>query len=476
MDQKRIKLDSDFNMSFRKRGEVIGRPSPRVPNNVIPGRGGEPVTAPGIPGRAPLGPNIPGRVPPANNISGGGVLPQRGAGGIGGTGQLRRTGMSPELLANQVQNLSVEEVVKHPGVRPSSITSQATVSTGSADLDKILGHQGLPLGSSLLVEENGTTDFASVLMKSFASQGIVHNRLDPKNSNTHVIVLSSNNSWAKELPGVYKGSSRDIKKNRVLENEKKISVQNLLDTTEKPNIRPKVDDKKDNDLRIAWRYGLNDAAKKQQVANLDNETYKDFNHQFDITSRLTPSPNANEITFIPLSSSFKPVLKQIEQTIQKHKTKIIRLVIPSFLNPSMYPPQLTTSQESLQFIHSLRSLTRKYSKNLVIAMSIAMDLYSRESSLVKYMEILTDAVFNLEPFNQDMIKFLEKAYHNQPTKVQHGLVHVYKIPHLSEKGQMLIMKSEFAFKNGKKKFEIEEWGIPVEDESEPQQTTQNIDF
>ncbi|CAM9013436.1 unnamed protein product [Wickerhamomyces anomalus] len=109
-------------------------------------------------------------------------------------------------------------------------------------------------------------------------------------------------------------------------------------------------------------------------------------------------------------------------------------------------------------------------------MSIALDLFPRETSLVKTIEILSDAVFNLEPFGQDMLKFLEKAYHNQPTKVQHGLVHVYKVPQLSERGQMLIMKSEFAFKNGKKKFEIEEWGIPVEDEGEPQQTTQNIDF
>lgn len=456
-------------MSFRKRGEVIGRPNPRIPN-MVPGRGGEPVTAPGVPGRAPMGSNIPGRVLPGTDISGG-VLPNRGS----GINQLRRTGMSPELLANQVQNLSVEAVVKHPGVRPSSITSQATVSTGSADLDKILGHQGLPLGSSFLIEENGTTDFASVLMKSFASQGIVHNRLDPKSSNTHIIVLSSNNNWGKELPGVCKGSSRDIKKNRIIENEKKVSVQNLLDNVEKPTPRAKAE-AKDNDLRIAWRYGLNDATKKQQATNLDNDTYKDYNNQFDITSRLIPSPNATEITYITLGPSFKPIIKQIESTIQKHKSKIIRLVIPSFLNPSMYPPPLTTSQESLQFMHSLRSLTRKYSKNLVIGMSIATDLFARETSLMKNMEILSDAVFILEPFNQDMLKILEKAYQNQPTKVQHGLVHVFKVPHLSERGQMLIMKSEFAFKNGKKKFEIEEWGIPVEDESEPQQTTQNIDF
>ena len=61
--------------------------------------------------------------------------------------------------------------MQNPGVRPSLVTSQPTTSTGSSDLDKILLHQGLPLGNSLLIEESGTTDFSSVLLRAFASQG-----------------------------------------------------------------------------------------------------------------------------------------------------------------------------------------------------------------------------------------------------------------------------------------------------------------
>jgi elongator complex protein 4 len=317
----------------------------------------------------------------------------------------------------------------------------------------------------LLVEESGTTDFGSVLAKEFASQGIVHNRLNAHSPNTYVIVLSSNQQWAKELPGVYKGSSRDVKKQKVIENEKKLSVQNLIGDTSNPA--------RGKDLKIAWRYGLNDSTRKQQP--LDNELHKDFNHQFDITTRLTPSPGSNELTFVPLGTSFKPVLKQIEHIVSQHKDKVIRLIIPSFLNPSMYSPILTKSQEVLPFVHSLRSMTRKYPK-LVITTTISIDLYPRESSLIKNIELLSDGVIHLEPFNQEMMKILEKAYHNQPTKVQHGLVHIYKLPHMSERGQMMVIKGEYAFKNGRKKFEIEEWGIPVEDEGQPQQTTQNIDF
>lgn len=106
----------------------------------------------------------------------------------------------------------------HVGIRPSPATSQPTTSTGSADLDNILGHMGLPLGNSLLVEEQTTTEFHSILGKLFAAQGIVHNRIADsgadkiRNGDTHVIVLSFNQMFAKELPGIYKGSRKQVKK------------------------------------------------------------------------------------------------------------------------------------------------------------------------------------------------------------------------------------------------------------------------
>jgi elongator complex protein 4 len=59
------------------------------------------------------------------------------------------------------------------GVRPSSLSSQPVTSTGTASLDSLLGgHGGLALGSSLLIEESGTTDFAGALVKYYAAEGI----------------------------------------------------------------------------------------------------------------------------------------------------------------------------------------------------------------------------------------------------------------------------------------------------------------
>ena len=408
---------------------------------------GQPIR--GIPLRQPGGAvGAPGSVP--------GSVPGRVPGAVPGRSPFIR---GTESLNRGLRQLSTKpEATKHAGVKPSLLNTQSVTSSGCNDLDKILEHQGIPLGSSILVEESGTTDFANVLSKVFVSQGIVHNRLDPQISNTHIILLTSNQHWTKELPGVFKGSSRDIKKQRVQENENKLSVQNLI-TGDSHGARSK-------DLKIAWRYGLNDQNKAQTQSQGDNNVlYKDYNHQFDITSRLSPGPGTNELTTIQISSNFKSILKNIEHVIMQHQGKVIRLLIPSFLNPSMYPPQLTSSHEALQFAHGLRSLTRKFDK-LCIMLTLALDLYPRSTALVKLLESLTDSVIHLEPFNQEMTRFLEKAYHNQPTKVSHGLVHVYKIAHASERGQMKVTVNEYAFKNGRKKFEIEEWGIPVEDEGD----------
>lgn len=407
-------------------------------------------SSPFISGRAPLG-GPPGRTPGRTPISTARTLLHSG----GPRADPRADGTS---LVQGVQQLSIK--APHPGVKPSIVNSHHTVSTGAADLDKILMHMGVPLGSSILLEESGTTDFSSVLAKAFASQGVIHNRLDSQSPNTHVVVVSSNLAWARELPGVYKGSSKDVKRQKVMDNEQKVSVQNM------------ISESKRSDMKIAWRYGLNDQSKKA-AAGETNELYKDYNHQFDITTRLTPAAGAHELTMLQVAP-YKQMLKQLEQLCIQHGDKVVRVLVPQFLHPSMYSPSMA-GPESLQFIHTLRAMTRKHPK-IVVMVTLALDLYPRDTALVKTMEQLMDSVCHLEPFNQDMVKFLEKAYHNQPTKVQHGLLHVYKLAHMSERGQMLVTKGEYAFKNGRKRFEVEEWGIPVEDEGEPQQTTQNVDF
>lgn len=447
-------------MSFRKRGEVIGnRTTPtttiRTPAGTgVAGRSPNTGSSPGIatPGRA--APTVLGRIPNTNNV-------------INPTADVKsnhiKAGRVPSGRLSSAEAAINEKELENPGIRPSVITSQPTISTGTSDLDKLLGHQGIPLGNSLLIEESGTTDFASVMLRAFASQGIMHNRIenDMKQLNCHVIVLGLSSEWIKDLPGLYKGSSKDKKKAMIASNESKISVSNLAQSD-----RPKPStNNHERDLKIAWRYGLN---QKVQEENL-SEVNENYTYQFDLTERLRPIPNNNDISFVQLSNDYKRLLANIKNIIiQQTKTnhsKTIRLIIPNLLIPSIYPPESSQSTFMIPFIHGLRSLLKQYSNNLSLIMSLPIDLYPRSSHLTATIESFLDAVIHLQPFNQEMSQLIERAYKNEPTKIQHGLVNILKLPVLSERGLMTIQTNEYAFKNGRKKFEIEEWGIPVEDDS-----------
>lgn len=441
-------------MSFRKRGDVLNGRDSGV--RVAVGR-----TVVGGPdnlrnGRHPQAPQVaPGRLPIAGSRSSVGII---GRGGF------------PRAPAARMANLNINDSSNahdggvgslddaHPGVRPSPASSQKTTSTGCSHLDRVLGHMGLPLGNSMIVEEQGTTEFSSVLCKLFAAQGIMHNRAESLSShsdNTHLCVVSSNHGFSKDLPGTYKGSSKEIKKSKIAKEQSKVTVQNLSEQAIPSRYK---------DLKIAWRYKLGEEKEREEShsesATPENE-YKEYNHQFDITSRLMPAPTSSEISFVSPNQPIQRILLQLEQIIQKHDKKLIRLIIPSLLHPAMYPPDSFRLSGIVPLMHGLRSLVKKYESRCVLIATVSTDIV--DELVMAQIEATFDSVINLEPFSQEMLQFLEKAYKSQPNKVQHGLLHIAKLPVFSDRGEMHVMRSHYAFKNSRKKFEIEEWGIPVGD-------------
>lgn len=107
-----------------------------------------------------------------------------------------------------------------PGVRPSPDDGRPTTSTGSPSLDNLLaGHGGLPIGKTLLVEENGTTDFAGALLRYYAAEGVVQDQ------RVHVIGMPE--QWGRTLPG-------------------------LIGPAEAADEKP--DRRKGERMKIAWRY------------------------------------------------------------------------------------------------------------------------------------------------------------------------------------------------------------------------------
>ena len=86
-----------------------------------------------------------------------------------------------------------------PGTRPSPVDGRLTTSTGTPTLDALLaGHAGLALGHGILLEENGTTDYAGSLLKYYAAEGIVQGHV------LHVVAVRE--GWTRELPGLVGGT------------------------------------------------------------------------------------------------------------------------------------------------------------------------------------------------------------------------------------------------------------------------------
>lgn len=373
----------------------------------------------------------------------------------------RRQGTASNSSARTSARPQIQNFTDNPAVKPSILTSQPTTSTGCADLDKLLGHLGLPLSSTLLIEESGTTDFSLVLLRSFASQGVLHNRLKINNQSiatTHVIVVGVPSSWVKDLPGEYKGSSKEQKKAQIAQSSSEVSVANMAE----------------KDLKIAWRYGLQKNAQDSSSASDDSETSPSaYVSQFDITQRLLPGAGPQDVSLVPLASSYTTVVEQVRRIVDQQCSKgsIVRIVVPGVLNPSLYAPQCSAPTYIIPLMHSLKAIVSNSS--LVLMASLNLDLYPRESLNTHMLETVLDGVIHLQPFNAAMTALLERAYKNEPTKVQQGLVNILKLPVLSARGMMVVANGEYAFKNGRRRFAIEEWGIPVEDGEEDEK---KVDF
>lgn len=416
-------------MSFRRRGEVVGG---RVPGTV--------------PGNNPMlnrSTANPMRNPMTNPMTRTGVIPPR------------RTAVS---IKTEPKKLVKEESFKHPGLKPSIALSNINcVSTGTKDIDTILIHGGLPVNCSLLIEEDGSTDFSGVLLKRYVSQAIVQNRKTNKVVN-HCIVVGMENTFGNELPDIYAGNSKERKKKLVQEQEGKLSVSNI---------------NAGNELKIAWRYKKDPLSKSDDgsisSSSINDESkYPEYNHQFDITTKITPSPGPTEISYVRVDNGYDFALTEIKNIIKrelKDPNKMIRLAIPYILNPMVYGcDELVEFNSVIRFIYGLRKIININIGKITLMASISSELFEETSILSTIESSLFDGVIRLVPFPHELNVLMEKVYKTQREKIKQGYVDVYRIPILSNMGLMEKRLKEYSFKNSKSKFHIEQWSIPVEEE------------
>ncbi|CAK4033752.1 related to RNA polymerase II elongator complex, subunit ELP4 [Lecanosticta acicola] len=342
-------------------------------------------------------------------------------------------------------DVTLENATAAPGVRPSPLTSHPTTSTGTPSLDGLLaGHAGLALGSSLLVEESGTTDFAGALLKYYAAEGICQRHV------LHVVGVGE--GWVRELPGIAEEKGRD--------KAAKVST---------------VDDEK---MKIAWRYErLGQAGERALPDRSIPSTFSGtpqvetpFCHTFDLAKRITLPADA-KVNHIPISPSqtYERIMQSLSQSlVSSPSDSIHRLVIPSILSPALYPPTCSRPEAFLAFCRSLRALLRQYSTRLTAIITLPLELYPRTSGLVRWAEILSDGVVELTPFPHlmDASNALAESGGARASEEQpQGMVKFHRLPITTERGEGGAsvgnsLGEDLAFTVSRRKFVIKPFSLP----------------
>ncbi|KUL91090.1 hypothetical protein ZTR_00719 [Talaromyces verruculosus] len=360
---------------------------------------------------------------------------------------------SPTSPASQSASVQANESLH--GVRPSPDDGRPTTSTGARSLDNLLaGHAGLPLGKIILIEENGTTDFGGALLRYYAAEGVVQEH------KVHVVGLGE--QWGRTLPGL-------------------IGSADSLDE--------KVDRRKEEKMKIAWRYerlgefGTGVAGSRAPAPATNNATptppsakQEAFCHAFDLTKRLT-HPSLATVNYIPLTPQRGSPLSSIMQNLQSSianspPNTVHRIVIPSLLNPAVYPPETSQPEYLLRFIHSLRALLSHNASNITAMITIPLSLYPRSTGLIRWVEILCDGVIELCPFphSSDAIATSGAATaHEEPPQ---GMLKTHKLPVLHERGggSDQNIGEDWAFTLSRRRFEIKPFSLPpAEGDNEAQQ-------
>ncbi|KFH42320.1 Elongator complex protein-like protein [Hapsidospora chrysogenum ATCC 11550] len=292
-----------------------------------------------------------------------------------------------------------------PGVRPSPLDGRPTTSTGTPSLDQLLaGHNGFPLGTSLLIQEAGATDFGGTLLRYFAAEGLVQGH--------HVHLLGYGDAWRRELPG--------------------------LDTGGKTSRMARKETAADDKMKIAWRYeALGNASSRTTPSRGQGEAQ--FCHSFDLAKRLESShiqgklytTQVGDAWARPERTPFKDFLAGVAAAVKTTPPNTIhRIIVPGLLSPALYPSAACRPQEVLQFLHGLRALLRRHPSQITALVTLPVSLFPRSTGLNRWMELLSDGVLELIPLQHQSQMALEPGKENK----SQGLLRAHSLPVFHEKG------------------------------------------
>lgn len=365
----------------------------------------------------------------------------------------------------------------NPGIRPSPDDGRPTTSTGTRSLDNILaGHGGLPIGKILLIEENGTTDFAGALLRYYAAEGVVQDQ------RVHVVGVPE--QWGRSLPGLIGSADAAV--------------------DEKPKER------KGERMKIAWRYerlgefGAGVAGSRGEFifhvfytayaqppsyaqlktgvlifivpaatpdssqGGVDENQSKQpaFCHAFDLTKRLA-HPSISNMTFIPFTPTREPFFPSIHKRLQgaiasSPPNTVHRIVIPSLVNPTTYPSDASQPENVLPFLHSLRALMNTSNARITAMITLPLSLFPRMSGIVRWMELISDGVIELCPFPHSADALAASGAATSHEEPPQGMLKTHRLPVLHERGggNDQNIGQDWAFNLSRRKFDIKPFSLP----------------
>ncbi|KAJ5279321.1 hypothetical protein N7478_004693 [Penicillium angulare] len=358
----------------------------------------------------------------------------------------RNIGLSAGVDRTAVPNASAQPTPPEstPGIRPSPDDGRPTTSTGTPSLDGLLaGHAGLPMGKILLVEENGTTDFAGALLRYYAAEGVVQEQ--------KIHVVGAPEQWGRSLPGLI-GTAESLEEKR-------------------------SDRRKDERMKIAWRYerlgefgagiaGSRDAPTPTEDSDATGKQQNAFCHAFDLTKRLA-HPSITNMSFIPLlplrDSPFISIIKQLQSAIASSApNNIHRIVIPGLLNPTIYPPGTCEPPQVLQFLHSLKALVNSQANRITTMITLPLSLLPRSSGLIRWVELMSDGVIELCPFPHSADALATSGAATSHEEPPQGMLKTHKLPVLHERGggNDQNIGQDWAFNLSRRRFEIKPFSLP----------------
>ena len=196
-----------------------------------------------------------------------------------------------------------------------------------------------------------------------------------------------------------------------------------------------------------------------------------FCHSYDLTKRLIMPTDAkiNHIPIFPNATPFNIIIHHLEQSLKNSPSKSIhRLIVPTLLNPALYPLNAGQPENFIRFVHSLRALLRQYSEKLTALVTLPLELYPRTSGLVRWAEILSDGVLELTPFPH-LMNASHSLAENGGTRANEehpqGMLKVHKLPINTERGEGgagagNTMGEDLAFTVSRRKFVIKPFSLP----------------